>query len=155
MLSLLLCHCSHFTDTTLVITLNARSTQLFVILLTTATLFVHTQLVSRLLQSQLNCWSLYLALLLTNPFSLTNVLEMEGSCSLVLESSIATVYVWAFSYMSSPHAYCCCFSCSIYLLVCMCTRWCSLMLHLYFPSLSYSYRCYCLVIYKEFDVYMY
>ena len=44
---------------------------------------------------------------------------MEGYCSRVLEKSIATVYVCAFSYMSFPHAYCCCFSCSIYLLVCM------------------------------------
>ena len=52
-LSLLLCHCSHLTDTTLIITITACLTQLFVILLTTATLFVHTQLVTRLLQSQL------------------------------------------------------------------------------------------------------
>ena len=33
-----ICRCSHLTDTTLIITISACSTQLFVILLTTATL---------------------------------------------------------------------------------------------------------------------
>ena len=44
---------------------------------------------------------------------------MEGSCSRLLAKSIATVYACAFSYMSLHHAYCCCYSCSIYLVVCM------------------------------------
>ena len=42
MLALLLCHCSHFTDTTIIMTITACPTQLFAILLTTATvLFRH------------------------------------------------------------------------------------------------------------------
>ena len=83
---------------------------------------LHMQLVSRLLQLQLTHWSLYLALLQSNTFSLTNVLEMEGSCSRLLEKSTAAVCICAFSYMSFTHACRCCFRCSIYLLVCICVH---------------------------------
>ena len=47
---------------------------------------------------QLTHWSLYLA----NTFSLTNVLEVEGSRSRLLEQSTATVCICAFSDMPFP-----------------------------------------------------
>ena len=40
MLSLLLCHCSNSTDTTIIITITACTIQLFAILLTTATVLL-------------------------------------------------------------------------------------------------------------------
>ena len=66
--SLLLCHYSPLTDTTILITITARPTQLFTILLTTLTVLLelHTQLVIRLLKLQLIDWSLYLAFLYIN-----------------------------------------------------------------------------------------
>ena len=51
----LLCHCSHLTDSTIIITVTARPTQLFAILFTTSTILfeLHTQLATRLLELQL------------------------------------------------------------------------------------------------------
>ena len=40
-------------------------------------------------------------------FSLTNVLEVEGFCSRLLENFIATLCICAFSYLSVTHASCC------------------------------------------------
>ena len=47
---LLLCHRSHLIDTTIILTITACTTQQFAILLTTATVFVHTQLHTRLIE---------------------------------------------------------------------------------------------------------
>ena len=119
-------YCSHLTDTTLITTITDCSTQLFVILLTTATLC-----------SYATCHK---------TASITTELLIALSCPFILlEKSTATVCICAFSHMSFPHAYCCCFRCSIYLVVCICVR--SLMLHLCYPSLSYSYGCYNCFIY--------
>ena len=53
-----------------------------------------------------------------------NVLEIEGSCSRLLEKSTATVCIWAFPFMSFPYAYCCGLICSMYLLVCIISSVC-------------------------------
>ena len=106
--SLLLCHCS----------LNWYNTNDNNRCLFNSLFELHTQLVTRLLLLQLTHWSLYLAFLYSNKFSRTKVLEMEGSCSRLLGKSTSTVCICTFSYMSFPHDYCCCFRCSMYLLVC-------------------------------------
>ena len=90
MFSLLLCHCSHLTDTTLIIIITACSTQLFVILLTTATLCLN--FTRNLSQGCFNYywthWSLYLVpFIVQHIFSLTSVLELEGSRARLLENS--------------------------------------------------------------------
>ena len=86
--SLFLCHYSHLTHKTIIITKTACPAQLFVVLLITATILfeLHTQLVTGLLELQLTNWLLYFA------FSLTTV-EMEGSCSHLLEQSAAIVCI--------------------------------------------------------------
>ena len=49
------------------------------------------------------------------------VLKMEGSCSHFLENSIATTLIfWHSHTYLCPHAYCCWFRCSMYLLVRVC-----------------------------------
>ena len=79
--------------------------------------FSNTQLV--LTQGWLNCFWLTDCFILSF-YSLTNVLEMEAFCCCLLKKSTATVC--AFPYMYFPHAYCCWFRCSIYLLVCICVH---------------------------------
>ena len=115
-----MCHCSHLTDTTIIIT-TACPTQLFAILLPTATVLLELdrQLITSLLELQLTDWSLYLVFLYAHTFSLQNIIKVEYSRSRLLEKSIATVCICAFSYMSFPHAYCCWFRCSMYLLMCI------------------------------------
>ena len=104
-----MCHCSHLTDTTIIIAITACPTQLFAILLTTATVLLelHTQLVTRLIELQLTDCSPYLAFLYAPTFSLHNVVKVEDSRSRILEKSIVTVCICAFLYMLLPHAYCC------------------------------------------------
>ena len=101
-------NCSHLTDTTIIITITACPIHLFAILLTTATVLLlflehHMQLVTRLLELQLT----HLTLLYTQN-SLQDILKVEGSRSRLLETSIATACICAFSHLSVPHACCCC-----------------------------------------------
>ena len=89
--------------------ITACSTQLFAILITTATVLfeLHTQLVTRRFELLLNDWSLFLRFSKFNTFTQMNILEMEGSCPRRLEKSTAIVCTCAFSYISFPHAYYC------------------------------------------------
>ena len=115
-----LCHCSLLADTTIIIIATACPTHLFAY---NRNCFVHTQLVTRLFELQLNWFIASLVFLYSNTFNLTNVLETEGCCSRLLEKSTATVCICAFSYMFVPHAYCCWFGFSMYTLTlapCIC-----------------------------------
>ena len=124
--TLLSCHCSHLTDTTITrlsdTTIRCSAHNLFV----STALFIksleprssNTQPQYKTDWLQLTHWSLYLAFLWSNIFSLTNVLVMEGTCSRLLEKSTATVCICSFSYMSFLHAYCCWFRCSIAVRLC-------------------------------------
>ena len=69
----------------------------------------------------LSKWSLCLAILYVYTFNLQNVLKAEGLWSRLIESSIRTARMYAFSHLSVHYACCCCwFRCSMYLLVCIC-----------------------------------
>ena len=82
LLSLPLCHCSHLTDTTIIITITACP-QLFTILLTTAVLLeFHTQLVTRLLEFVSVFPYVYLMLML-----------LVASCNKVVEFVCVGVFV--------------------------------------------------------------
>ena len=66
-----------------------------------------TQLVTRLTELLLTHWSLYLTLLYAHVFSLQNILKVESFRSRLLETSIATACICAFSHLPVPHACCC------------------------------------------------
>ena len=114
LVALLLCHYSHLRAT---IIITACSTQAFTILRTTATVLLelHTWLVTKLLELQLN-WTdrIILPFIVQYIFSLMNVFQME----------IHHACGCAFSYISLPNAnaYRCWFRCSMYLLVCIWSR---------------------------------
>ena len=81
------CHCSHLTDTTIIIT-RTCPTQLFAILLITtiAWMKLHTQLVTRLLELQLN-FARFVGLFYIHVFSLQIVHNVKGSWSHLLEDN--------------------------------------------------------------------
>ena len=132
------------THTTLIITITTRS--LFfshnysLLLITTHNLFVSTNTYSLDLYTgelqttkatlhkadwiTTDCRQLCPALLLSNTNSPTNVIEVEGSRSCLLENSIATACIYAFSCLSASFSLILVViglfgSCSMYLLVCI------------------------------------
>ena len=58
---------------------------------------------------QLSLCKVVLPLYIPSAFSLQNVLKVEGSRSRLLENSLATACICAFSYLSVPHSCCCWF----------------------------------------------
>ena len=123
MFSLFSCHCSHLTNTTLIITITVCPT--------TIRHSAHSR--NCLVRSShatwhktayitTDCYPLYLPLLYTYVFRLQNGLNVEGSWSCLLEISNAKACVCAFSYQLFPHTYCCWFRCSMYLLGCICVH---------------------------------
>ena len=66
------------------------------------------------LHTRLTEFLLTLVFLYTHAFSLQNVLKVEVSRSRLLENSIATTCICAFSYLSVPHACCYWFICKVF-----------------------------------------